>query len=158
MASSSRRSSCRRQSRCSSLVEGLPVNGPWSVALCMRSLVRCDRLADAWDGLGARIERSWPGSGGALLNALTAVVVAAVVSLYYLIDFVHIYSQLCSVLVPFLSLICGYLLLTLALRHTWTPTGIYLTFCGSVVGETVGFFLSSALTFQDQVGHTCNFD
>lgn len=68
----------------------------------------------------------------------------------WLIDWIRLYAQLCSLAVPCFALMCGYLLLALGFRHSWTSTGIYLTFCGSVIGETVGFFLSSALLSPSQ--------
>ena len=63
--------------------------------------------------------------------------------LWTLLDVVHLYAQLCAAAAPFFALVCGYLLLALGFRHSWTPTGIYVTFCGSVVGEAVGLFLSA---------------
>ena len=68
-----------------------------------------------------------------------------------LIDLLALYSKLCAVIVPFVALMCGYLLLALRFRTTWTSTGIYVTFCSSVVSEAVGFFFFSTLTLRRQV-------
>lgn len=82
-----------------------------------------------------------PGWAPWILAAVLVITFAAA----SLVNWLRLCAQLCSLVVPFLALISGYLLLALSFRHSWTPTGIYLTFCGSVVGETVGFFLSTAL-------------
>ena len=94
--------------------------------------------ADVWRWLESYCRPGWTPW---ILGAVLAAALAAA----SLVDWLRFYAQLCSLIVPFFAVMSGYLLLALGFRHSWTPTGIYLTFCGSVVGETVGFFLSTAL-------------
>ena len=106
----------------------------------------CSICRDAWHWMSSALERRCPAGWTPWIMAAGAATVGSVFSLFWvLIDLVWLYSLLCSITVPFFALMSAYLLLALSFRHSWTPTAIYLTFCGSVVGETVGFFLSSAL-------------
>lgn len=115
--------------------------GPMSLA------AMCCTCQDAWNWLSSAVERrSPPGWTPWILATVLTSLVSILSVLWFLMDVVWLYSQLCSLTIPFFALMSGYLLLALGFRHSWTPTGIYLTFCGSVVGETVGFFLSSALS------------
>lgn len=99
-----------------------------------------------WCRLCGRIEeRLGVGRSRWVLAGAAAVASGLVTLLFALVDVVCAYAQLCSVPVPFIALMSGYLALALALRRSWTPTGIYITFCGSVAGELVGFFITSAL-------------
>ena len=104
------------------------------------------------DWLSARLEEhlgpGWP--RWALTGAVTLTTVLLAL-LFALVDVVCAYAQLCSVPMPFFALMSGYLLLALALRKSWTPTGIYITFCGSVAGELIGLFLTSAFVHSRQV-------
>ena len=150
-----RRGSIRRASRNWLSGAGENAADTPAVSVSVRSLDNdqwmCQVVRHLRDWLVGHIERTCPGStrwvlaGAAVLALLTLFLLCA------LLDLVHLYSQFCSIAVPFFAMICGYLLLALGFRHTWTSTGIYLTFCGSVVGETVGFFLSSALVTSAQV-------
>lgn len=107
----------------------------------------CCACENGWNWLAGVVERRCPPGWTPWILATGLATLASLLSvLWTLMDVVWLYSQLCSLTVPFFALMSGYLLLALGFRHSWTPTGIYLTFCGSVVGETVGFFLSSALT------------
>jgi len=150
-----RRGSIRRGSRNS--VSGAGENHPDTpyVSVSVRSLDNdqwiCEALRHLRDWLVGHIERTCPGSTRWVLAGAAALGLLTLFLLCALLDLVHLYSQFCSIAVPFFAMICGYLLLALGFRHTWTSTGIYLTFCGSVVGETVGFFLSSALVTSGQV-------
>ena len=109
----------------------------------------CTWCRESWHWLSSVVEQQCPPGWTSWVLAAGVATVGSLLSiLWVLMDVVWIYSQLCSLTVPFFALMSGYLLLALGFRHSWTPTGIYLTFCGSVVGETVGFFLSSALESQ----------
>lgn len=103
----------------------------------------------AW--LLGKMENVCPGSSRWILPAGGAALVAVMVLFCVLIDLLALYSKLCAVIVPFVALMCGYLLLALRFRTTWTSTGIYVTFCGSLLSEAVGFFLFSTLTYRRQV-------
>ncbi|XP_059353085.1 uncharacterized protein LOC132088365 [Daphnia carinata] len=110
----------------------------------------CSTGRDIFHWISATVERHCPPRWTPWILAVGSVIVGSLLTiLWVLMDVVWIYSQLCSLTVPFFALMSGYLLLALGFRHSWTPTGIYLTFCGSVVGETVGFFLSTALEVQN---------
>ncbi len=94
------------------------------------------------------------GGGGSIVTWL--VLILALILALLAVDLQSLYGQLCSLVMPLAALMSGYLLLALGFRTTWTTTGIYLTFCGSVVGELTGFFLSTALlsdTFFAADGH-----
>lgn len=109
----------------------------------------CSTGRDIFHWISAAVERHCPPRWTPWILAVGSVIVGSLLTiLWVLMDVVWIYSELCSLTVPFFALMSGYLLLALGFRHSWTPTGIYLTFCGSIVGETVGFFLSSALEVQ----------
>lgn len=110
----------------------------------------CSTGRDIFHWISAAVERHCPPRWTPWILAVGSVIVGSLLTiLWVLMDVVWIYSELCSLTVPFFALMSGYLLLALGFRHSWTPTGIYLTFCGSIVGETVGFFLSSALEVQN---------
>lgn len=100
---------------------------------------------DVWVWMRAQVEhRCPPGWATWVLGGLLTVTVALVALFWSLVDLVWLYAQLCSLAVPLIAIMSGYLLLTLGFRHSWTPTAIYLTFCGSIIGETLGLFLSSS--------------
>lgn len=104
---------------------------------------------DAWQWIWSAVEqRCPPGWTPWIVSAGLATLSCLLFVLWILIDIVWIYSQLCSLAVPFFALMSGYLLLAIGFRHSWTPTAIYLTFCGSVIGETVGYFLLSTFVLQ----------
>lgn len=151
-ATAMRRASSRRGSRSSEHnhhVQQVPV-----------SLVVLDEGAarlGAWcrDWVSARLEEQLgPGWSRWVLTGAVTLTTALLALLFALVDVVCAYAQLCSVPVPFFALMSGYLLLALALRKSWTPTGIYITFCGSVAGELIGLFLTSAFVQSRQV--TCS--
>lgn len=109
----------------------------------------CSWCRDIWHWIEAAVERRCPPRWTPWILAGGSVMAGSLLAILWVImDVVWIYSQLCSLTVPFFALMSGYLLLALGFRHSWTPTGIYLTFCGSIIGETLGFFLSSALDAQ----------
>lgn len=109
----------------------------------------CSWCREIWHWIEAAVERRCPPRWTPWILAGGSVMAGSLLAILWVImDVVWIYSQLCSLTVPFFALMSGYLLLALGFRHSWTPTGIYLTFCGSIIGETVGFFLSSALDAQ----------
>ena len=109
----------------------------------------CSWCREIWHWIEATVERHCPPRWTPWILAGGSLMVGCFLAIsWILMDVVWIYSQLCSLTVPFFALMSGYLLLALGFRHSWTPTGIYLTFCGSIIGETVGFFLSSALDAQ----------
>ena len=114
------------------------------VSVSVRSL-ESGVVSDVWNATLAKMESAAPGSDRWLVGGVVGVAGVALVALWALIDVVALYSRVCGVVVPVAALVCGYLLLTLTFRSTWTSTGIYLTFCGGVVGEIIGFFLFSTL-------------
>ncbi|EFX75429.1 hypothetical protein DAPPUDRAFT_250482 [Daphnia pulex] len=110
----------------------------------------CSWCRDIWHWIEAAVERRCPPRWTPWILAGGSIMAGSFLAILWVImDVVWIYSQLCSLTVPFFALMSGYLLLALGFRHSWTPTGIYLTFCGSIIGETLGFFLSSALDAQN---------
>ena len=77
-----------------------------------------------------------------------AAIVASALLLYnqhVVFNVVHLLlARVCSLLAPLFVASSAFLLLALALRRTWTSTGIYLTLCGGIAGEAIGLFLSSS--------------
>ena len=102
---------------------------------------------DVCNGVAAKLEADRPGSSRWVAGAGLSVLLL----LWTLIDVLALCSTLCRVLVPVAAIVCGYLLLALTFRNSWTATGIYVTFCGGVVGEIVGACLFNALSTLSNV-------
>ena len=115
------------------------------VSVSVRSL-DSSVLLDVWNAALTKMESLSPGSSRRVVGGMVGVASVALLALWTLIDVLALYSKVCGVVVPVAALICGYLLLALTFRSTWTSTGIYLTFCGGVIGEIIGFFLFNMMT------------
>ena len=138
-----RRGSFRRSG-----VGGMAATTNAYVSVSVRSL-DSSVLVDAWNTTLTKLENISPGSSRWVLGGVVGVSGVALLALWALIDVLAFYSRICDVVVPVAALVCGYLLLALTFRSTWTSTGIYLTFCGGVIGEIIGFFLFSMMTSHD---------